>query len=70
MPLPQILKLKLFILKMEFESCYLKCEITLPDIKSKSYNDVRDKIAELNDKYGVLHMNYQKNGLFLTLMVK
>ena len=24
-----ILKLKLFILKMEFESCYLKCEITL-----------------------------------------
>ena len=55
-----ILKLKLFILKMEFESCYLKCEITLPDIESKSYNDVRDKIAELNRKYGVLHIEISK----------
>ena len=52
--------LKLFILKMEFESCYLKCEITLPDIKSKSYNDVRVKIAELNHKYDMLHAKLLK----------
>ena len=58
--LEHILKLKLFILKMEFESCYLKCEITLPDIESKSYNNVCDKIAELNRKYDVLHVEISK----------
>ena len=68
--LPQILKLKLFILKMEFESCYLKCEITLPDIKSKSYKDVRDKIAELNLKYLRLLYLIQLNGRIIIFVIK